>query len=55
MDKMNEMQMAVYLYGGKTAIITLIKKEPIGIIIDNSEIFNSHKVLFDILWNASRS
>ncbi|GIU68842.1 MAG: hypothetical protein KatS3mg002_0078 [Candidatus Woesearchaeota archaeon] len=46
---------ATYIYGNKVAIITLLKKEPLGILIENEEVSKSQRTLFNILWeNAEK-
>jgi len=43
----------IIIYGTKTAIAT-IRKEIIITIIDNKDITDSYKVLFDFVWNYSK-
>ncbi|MBN2052230.1 helix-turn-helix domain-containing protein [Candidatus Woesearchaeota archaeon] len=52
-EKLKETTNATYIYGNKVAIITLLKKEPIGILIENEEVQKSQKVIFEILWDAA--
>ncbi|MCX8194061.1 MAG: hypothetical protein N3G19_01735 [Candidatus Pacearchaeota archaeon] len=54
LDQLKEMTITTYLYGEKTAIIVLLKKEPLGIIIENKSITNSQKIIFDLLWGIAK-
>ncbi len=40
---------ATWLYNGKIAMISL-NKEPIGILIDEKSFYETHKMMFDLLW-----
>ncbi len=42
----------VHIYGNKVSILTL-KKELIGIVIDNEEVSNMHRFFFDMLWKQA--
>ena len=44
----------VHIYGNKISILA-IKKELIGIIIDNEEIANMHRFFFEMLWKTAKS
>lgn len=45
----------VILYNNKIAIISAKKaKKPIGIIIENKEIFNTFRSIFDLVWNTNK-
>lgn len=54
LDSIKEMNAVIYIYGEKTALIILLKKEPIGIVINNKDLSNSQKIIFDILWNIAK-
>lgn len=41
---------ATWLYNGKIAMISLEEKEPIGILIDEMNFYETHKMIFDLLW-----
>jgi len=41
---------ATWLYNGKIAMISLEEKEPIGILIDEKNFYETHKMMFDLLW-----
>ncbi|MFH1789570.1 MAG: helix-turn-helix domain-containing protein [bacterium] len=42
----------ILIYPGKTAYISLnAKDEPVGVVIENSGIYETQKVIFDNLWN----
>lgn len=53
LNSMNQMSVAIHIYGDKTAIISLNKKEPTGIIIKDEEITKSNKIIFDQLLKIS--
>jgi sugar-specific transcriptional regulator TrmB len=42
---------ATWLYNGKIAMISLEEKEPIGILINERNFYETHKMMFDLLWN----
>jgi len=42
------------IYGDKIAILTLRKDEPIGVIIENKDIVETQKSLFNVLWNNGK-
>lgn len=42
------------IYGGKIAILTLKKDELIGIIIDNQDIVETQRSLFEVLWKTAK-
>jgi sugar-specific transcriptional regulator TrmB len=52
--EMENITSVTYLYGDKIAIMGLIKKQPIGIIIQNESFYNSQKLVFDILWKIAK-
>ena len=41
---------ATWLYNGKIAMISLEEKEPIGILINEKNFYDTHKMIFDLLW-----
>ena len=41
---------ATWIYGNRIAILTLEEKEPVGIIIENEEIANTQRIVFEIMW-----
>jgi sugar-specific transcriptional regulator TrmB len=43
----------IFIYGKKVAIYTL-KKDLIGIIIDNEQVAESMKIIFDMYWNSAK-
>jgi sugar-specific transcriptional regulator TrmB len=44
-----------FFYGNKVAIISLNKKLPVGIIVEDNDIFDTMSVLFDALWEKSNN
>ena len=42
-----------FIYGNKVAIISLHKKQPIGIIIEDADVAHTMTILFDALWAQS--
>ena len=42
-----------FIYGEKVAIISLSKKQPVGILIEDRDIHQTMSVLFDSLWQLS--
>ncbi len=54
LDEMKDMETVVYIYGNKLAILTFMKKEPIAIIIENKEIADSQRILFESLWKIAK-
>lgn len=53
-DEMKNTSNVVYIYDNKIAIIGLIKKQPIGVIIQNEGFYNSQKIVFNILWKLAK-
>lgn len=53
-ESLKEISDATYIYGNKIAIITLLKKEPLGILIENEQISNSQRTIFKILWDNAK-
>ena len=47
-----DIKTATWLYSGKIAMISLEEKEPIGIVIDEKNFYETQKVMFEILWKA---
>ena len=41
---------ATWLYNGKIAMISLEEKEPIGILINEKNFYDTHQMMFDLLW-----
>lgn len=41
---------ATWLYNGKIAMISLEEKEPIGILINEKNFYETHKMIFELLW-----
>ena len=42
---------ATWLYNGKIAMISLEENKPIGILIDEKNFFETHQMMFDLLWD----
>lgn len=42
---------ATWLYNGKIAMISLEEKEPIGILINEKNFFETHQMMFELLWD----
>ncbi len=42
---------ATWLYDGKIAMISLEEKQPIGILINEKNFFETHQMMFDLLWD----
>ncbi len=53
LEVMKEIQTINYIYANKFAILTLTK-EPIGIIIENKEIAETQKKIFESLWGIAK-
>lgn len=43
----------VFIYGNKTAFISVIKDEPIGVLIQNKIITDTQRQVFEILWQTA--
>jgi len=41
---------ATWLYNGKIVMISLEEKEPIGVLINEKNFYETHKMMFDLLW-----
>lgn len=41
---------ATWIYGNRIAILTLEENEPVGIIIENEEIANTQRIVFEVMW-----
>lgn len=46
---------ANFIYGNKVAIISLNKKRPVGIVIEDADIHHTMEVLFESLWRQSEA
>jgi sugar-specific transcriptional regulator TrmB len=44
----------IQIYGSKVAILTLRKDSLIGVIIENKDIAETQRSLFDVLWNSRK-
>ncbi|MBI2355675.1 MAG: hypothetical protein HYV13_00525 [Candidatus Doudnabacteria bacterium] len=42
---------SIFIYGNKLAIISINKRQPMGIVIDDLDIAHSAEILFEALWN----
>ena len=42
-----------FIYGNKVAIISLNKKRPVGILIEDADVHQTMQILFDSLWRES--
>lgn len=42
---------ATWLYNGKIAMVSLEEKEPIGILINEKNFYETHQTMFDLLWD----
>jgi sugar-specific transcriptional regulator TrmB len=49
-----KVEMTKIVYGNKVAFLTFREKNSIGILINNEEIANTERKLFDILWTNSK-
>ena len=47
-----DIKTAMWLYNGKIAMVSLGEKEPIGIVIDERNFYETQKLMFEMLWNA---
>ncbi|TKJ17925.1 hypothetical protein CEE44_05405 [Candidatus Woesearchaeota archaeon B3_Woes] len=47
-----DIKTATWLYNGKIAMISLEKEEPIGILIDEKNFYETQKFMFDSLWES---
>lgn len=45
-----EIKTATWIYNGKIAMVSLEEKEPIGIIIQEKNFYETQKVMFELLW-----
>lgn len=43
---------ATWLYNGKIAMISLEERQPIGILINEKNFYETHKMMFDLLWDS---
>ena len=44
---------STFIYGDKVAILSLTEREPIGVIIENPEIAQTQRIVFDIMWDKA--
>lgn len=49
----HKIKTATWLYNGKIAMISLEEKEPIGILIQEKNFYETHKMMFDLLWKIT--
>ncbi len=43
-------RMDIKIAGGLVSLITFQKENPVGVLIENKEIGENYKILFDLLW-----
>ena len=48
-----DFQTVIYIYGNKIAILSL-EKEVIGLMIENENISNTQKQIFELLWKIAK-
>ncbi|MCK5476327.1 MAG: hypothetical protein KAI55_00230 [Candidatus Aenigmarchaeota archaeon] len=48
---MNNKNVECYIYGSKIAFLVISKNEPVGVIVDNEDIANLQRAIFDGLWD----
>ena len=48
----NKIKTATWLYNGKIAMVSLEEKEPMGILINEKNFYETHKMIFDLLWES---
>ena len=51
----NDIDITKIIYGTKIAYMTFKEKNSIGIIINNKEISDTEKKLFEILWKTAKN
>ncbi|MFH1849788.1 MAG: helix-turn-helix domain-containing protein [archaeon] len=44
---------ATWIYAEKVAILSLTSREPMGVIIENKEIADSQRMMFDLIWGSA--
>ena len=49
---MNTQKAECYIFGDKVAFVVLSKNEPIGVLIENKDIANLQRVLFEHVWKS---
>lgn len=49
-----DMKATLVLFGDKTAIITFLKEDPIGVLIHNKDITDTFKTIFNEFWKKAR-
>lgn len=55
LEQVGKVNFQSYVYENKYAVLTMIGKEPVGIIIENEEIAKAEKLIFDKLWEMAGS
>ena len=45
---------ATWIYGNKIATLSLTEKEPIGIIIENKEMADTQRMVFELMWKQAK-
>ena len=43
---------ATLIYDGKVSLFTYRERTAIGILIEDEEIYNFHKYIFDVIWDS---
>jgi sugar-specific transcriptional regulator TrmB len=51
---MKGMEAVVYIFGDKIAMMTFVQREPIAVIIENKEIADSQRIIFEALWKTAK-
>jgi sugar-specific transcriptional regulator TrmB len=46
----SKIKTATWLYNGKIAMVSLEEKEPIGILVNEKNFYETHQMMFDLLW-----
>ncbi len=47
-----EIKTATWLYNGKIVMVSLEEKEPVGILIDEKNFYETHKMMFELIWES---
>lgn len=48
-----QIKITIFIYGNKVAIISLNKKQPTGVLIEDADIRDTLAVFFEAVWKAS--
>ena len=54
MPKIGEIPNTIYIYGNKIAMLNTHEENPFGVLIENNELAETQRLLFEIIWEKAK-